>query len=492
MKKIIAALVGLGLTTLGCQAQAVSLMQVYRKALQNDQKFKQALSQEQSTAEKVPQSIAVLLPQIAFGATGTLSKQQTKSTGTNIASVNSGYFSNTERDRGYNYDLSLKQNIFNFTYWKNLSSAKATVKAAVADYNAAAQDLMKRTAQAYFAVLQAKDVLRFTAAEKRAYYQQYIQAKQSFKVGVKTITDVYNAKAAYDAAVASYVKAKNDIANREEDLRVITGVMYWKLDPLKAKIPLVKPYPSNINTWVDTANRQSWKLVAARYNTLAAHENVWSKRGGHMPTVDLSASYDKQYTRTFDVGRTKTQGPSAELDLNLPIFEGGQVNSEVRQAIADYELAQHTQEQAYRDVENQTRKDYLGVISGISEVQAQKQSVISFRSSLEGMEEGYRVGTRTIVDVLYNQKQLYEAEKNHANARYKYILDSISLKESAGTLNVRDLRGIDGWLDHYYWHHKPVYKHRSTAKKSVKRKSVKRTSNYHARHTTKMTHKKKS
>ncbi|MBU1926574.1 MAG: TolC family outer membrane protein [Gammaproteobacteria bacterium] len=439
MKKIFLSLSCMLILFFVSHAYAADLLHVYQDALKNDPTFKAALSTKMSTAENVPQAIAVLLPQINLTETGGLGKIQTQSTVL-------GYTSATARTRSLDLDLSLTQSVFNFANWQKLASAKETVKAAQATYNAAAQDLMIRTSQAYFDVLQAKEVLRYTGAEKKALYQEYVQAEQSFKVGIKTITDVYNARASYDDAIAQYVQAQNTLANKREDLRSITGVLYTELAPLKVKIPLVEPTPSNINQWVNVAMQQNWQLISSRFTANAAQKDISAAFGGHLPTLDASVNYSNDYTRTFDAGRTRARGPSAELDLTVPLFSGGDVSSTVRQKVADYEYASDIQDQTYRSVLNSTRKSYLGVLSGISTVRAQKQAIISNRSSLKGMQEGYRVGTRTIVDVLNAQRALYEVQKNYAIARYSYIMSGLTLKQSAGTLSANDLQDLNTWL----------------------------------------------
>ncbi len=460
-----------GIFMLAQAANAASLMQVYGQALKSDPTFKQAYATEMSVAESVPTSLAVLLPQVALNSSAVWTKYTTESSNYASGVSHSGSrLRTTLRRRITDVNLSVTQKIFDFNSWLQLASAKASVKAAKATFNAAAQDLMQRTAQAYFDVLQARDILRFSAAEKRALYQEYLQAREQLKVGVATITDVDNAKAAYDGSIADYITAKNDLANVSENLRSITGVLYPSLNPLKRKIPLIMPTPTNINKWVAVGINQNWNFVSSKYQTLAAHRNILATRGGHLPTVSARVAYDNQLTRTYrSKGRTRQKGSSAEIDVSLPIFSGGSVSSAVRKAIADYEVASSNEEIIYRQVVNETRKAYLGVMSGISSVKAQKQVVISNRSALNGTKEGYKVGTRTMVDVLLAQKALYQSQKDYAAARYSYIMSIIALKQSAGTLDVDDLVRINSWAASQHSH---IYK-KNRSKKKVYKPAIK-------------------
>jgi len=419
------------------QVSAANLWQVYQQALVSDPAYKVALTTEMSAAEAVPESFSTLLPQINFTGDTFVSRKS-------IYATPSKY---TRHSREYNYELKLTQKIFDFTNWQELASAKNAVKASKATFNAAAQDLMQRTASAYFAVLQDKEILRYTKANKQALYQQYMQAQQQYEVGVKTITDVYQARAEYEASVSEYITAKNDLDNKFEDLRVITGKRYASLVPLKDNLPLVNPQPSNIDKWAAIAIKQNWSLAAAHYTTLAAQDTIKAKRGGHLPTVDAFAKYDKTFDNYFSNGAVNYNvGPSAGLEFTLPIFAGGGVNSAVRKAIADYETASHQQEVTRRSVVNNTRQAYLGVLTGISTIRSNRKAVISSQSSLHGTQEEYKVGTQTMVDVLIAQKKLYDSQKDYVNSRYDYVNGLISLKTAAGTLSANDLSKINRWL----------------------------------------------
>lgn len=440
-------LLGFSLAASANSVQAANLWEVYQQAAKSDPQFQAAFAKQMSVAEEFPLARAVLLPQL----NGTSSLNYSRTTYSYDEALTSGTYAGdreyTVRKRESNVTLALTQSVFNFTNWAKLMQSRDTVKAASATYNASIQDLMERVCSAYLAVLQAQDVLRFTGAEKRAYLEQYERAKQNFHVGVATITDVYNAKAYYDTSSSSYITAANDVRNKREDLRAITNILYSDLNPFKEVIPLIVPAPMNMEQWVQTAIKQNWEVTSTRFTSLALHKAVYSAEGGHVPSVDAKANYQNDFTRYSDGGGWgRYKGPSAELDLTVPLYKGGLVNAQVRQAVANYEKAVQDQETAVRKVVDNTRKAYLGIVSGIDTVRADKQVIISNQSSLDGMEAGYRVGTRTIVDVLIAEKQLYNSQKEYAIARYNYIKSIISLKRNAGTLKEEDIQSINHWL----------------------------------------------
>lgn len=457
------------------QANAANLWQTYQQALVSDPTYKAAVSTEMSAAEAVPESFSTLLPQINF--TG-----DAQGTQKSIYATPSKY---TRHSRDYSYELKLTQKIFDFTNWQELASAKNSVKASKATFNAAAQSLMQRTASAYFAVLQSEEILRYTKANKQALYQQYMQAQQQYEVGVKTITDVYQARADYEASVSEYISAKNDLDNKFENLRVITGKLYKSLVPLKDNLPLVNPRPNNIDKWAATAVKQNWSLAAAHYTTLAAQDTIKAEQGGHLPTVGVFAQYDKTFHNYFrNGGVVYNVGPSAGLEFSVPIFAGGGVNSAVRKAIADYETASHQQEVTRRSVVNNTRQAYLGVLTGISTIRSNRKAVTSSQSSLRGTQEEYKVGTQTMVDVLIAQKKLYDSQREYVNSRYDYVNGLINLKAAAGTLSANDLLKINGWLRSGFTGNAARTKHLAARQLAVKKMLAKKLA---ARQKTKLT-----
>jgi outer membrane protein len=443
---------------------AVDLITVYQQALSSDPVFKQALATYQSDMEKVPQAVAVLLPNLSLSGEGGLEKD-----------MRSGTAGSNSSQRTLGFGLSLTQTVFNFAEWKALSSASYTVKASQATYSAAAQDLMIRTATAYFNVLEKQEILKQTIANKTALYQTYQQAKVSYEVGLKAITDVYDAKASYDQSVATYVGAKNDVDNAKEDLRQITGEYYTQFAMLEYSLPLIVPAPRDIDQWVGLSNQQNWNLISARYTVLAARETLTQQRAGHLPTLGFSADYDNTNktilsgaTSTSAEGAGRTRALSAALTLSLPIFSGGMTSSQVRQALAQAALADEQREQSSRTAVNDTRKAYLAIVSGIQTVQADQQTIKSNQSALEGTREGYKVGTRTMVDVLIAQSSLFTSLQQYAKDRYAYVISLLTLKQAAGTLSGQDLVAINQWLQE-----NPVAQKSVSVKKEPQKESKK-------------------
>lgn len=447
MKKII--LVALLLGQLLISAQAADLWQVYKEALACDPTFKAAETQYLADRENLPIARAALLPNLIL--TDQLQRQVI-----NTSLSGSGPFFSSEAGTFYNtyhtYQLMLTQPILNYSAWAQLSTASYQVKQSAATYSAASQDLIIRTAQAYFNVLVASDNLRFTQAQKRAVAEQLRQARQQFEVGLIPITGLKEAEANYDNLVAGEIAAKNDLANAVEDLRTITARTYPILMGSTTKIPLVRPLPDDIESWVDTAEKQNYTLQAAINGAMAAEQNIKVQQGGHFPVLNGTAGYIYQHNSTGGVTGSGAIGPGEVrigqigLALNFPIYQGGLVNARTRQASHQYQNAVSNMEVAHRQAVQQTRDSFLGVTTGTSKIEADRETIISNLAALQATKNGYEAGTRVMVDVLNAQTTLYQSEKTYSQDRYQYLMDLLNLKQAAGTLSPADLAHINSWL----------------------------------------------
>jgi outer membrane protein len=325
-----------------------------------------------------------------------------------------------------------------------LSQADNQVAQAEATYAAEQQNTGLRTAQAYFNVLLAQDNLEFARAEKEAIERQLEQAKARFDVGLIAITDVNEAQAGFDQARANVIKAENDLDNASEALREIIGEFDKELNGLAMEIPLKSPEPSNIEDWSKRAQENNLDIISAQNRSELAKKSIDLQFAGHLPTLDLVGTagfIDNNRPNGFTY-----QSQAIGMQVNVPLFQGGGVNSRVRQARHEFEAAQENLDAQRRAVTRQVKDAYRGVLSSISQVEALKAAVVSSQSALEATEAGFEVGTRTMVDVLTEQRNLYRAKRDYAQARYDYIVNSLSLKQASSILLREDIELVNRWL----------------------------------------------
>jgi outer membrane protein len=452
-KSTLAMMIGATLAAAASQAQGADLWDIYQLAVKNDPTFLQAEANYQAQQELSPIARGGYLPNISLTGRRTISR----SSGDQPQFTSGGFVDTTISSHDYNttYTAQLTQPIFDWTAWKAIDQASSQVAQAEANFQAAQQDLILRTATAYFNVLNARDTLAADHATKEALGKQLEQAKEKYEVGMSAITDVQEAQAAYDQAVADELTAEQQVSTTEEQLRAITGEAAGELVEPTPDMPLRTPDPATAQQWVEQAMKQNPNLLAAQSAAEAASANIGVQRGAHMPTLSLVLSHNKNTDNqngTISVagsGSASFDNPSAFntntafLQLSWPIFNGGTSWARVNQAQSQYSAAMDNVKLVTRQTEQQARTAYLGVISGISQVQALKQSVKSNQTSMDATETGMQVGTRTIVDVLTARQNLLKAQTGFANSRYNYLKSLLQLKQAAGILTEEDVKQIN-------------------------------------------------
>jgi outer membrane protein len=443
-------------------APAADLLAVYQRALQNDPQLREAEANRLAALETKPQALAALLPQLA--GNGQVTRQHDSGTSTITQPLSSPPgpvllqtypFDGRIITTTHKYGIDLRQNLFRWENWVALQRADAQVAQAEADYQAAQQDLMERVAQRYFDVLAAQDDLEAQQLALTSIQRQLDQAESRFQIGLIAITDVEEARAAHDSGAAAVIAAKRSLASTQELLSEITGEAVDGLARPIEPFELASPDPVNENRWVELALQQNLALVSSRLAADIARENISAARGGHFPSLDLVGSRYKMTTNGVDTftdgtpagGTTLDQNQrSIGLQLTFPIYAGGMVSSQVRQAVYLHRAAKERVERVARQTEHDARDSYLGVLSEISRVKALRRAVESNATSLRATESGYEAGTRTAVDVLQSRQLWVQAQTDYSRSRYDYMLNVLKLQQAAGTLSEQSLERINSLL----------------------------------------------
>ncbi|MDJ0927612.1 MAG: TolC family outer membrane protein [Gammaproteobacteria bacterium] len=441
----------------GQLAAAESLVEIYQKALLSDPLLREAEANRLATLENKPQAIGALLPEVGASANW----QDNSDEG--VRNSTFGGFSSVtlfdQQQDGWDWALQVRQPVFRWDRWVTLKQADKQVAQAGIDYRVALQDVIVRVATAYFDVLAAEDTLESEQGAKEAIGRQLEQAQKRFEVGLIAITDVQEAQAAFDEAVAAEILAKRSLANQREVLREITGEYTTALAAPRENFPLLSPDPQDEGQWVEVALQQNASLLSADLAAEIARDDVDIARNGHLPSIDLVVRYSETDIRGDGVFGNPVTGESSgiigtdadsasiRLEFQVPLFNGGAVASRVKQSNFRHRAAKEQLERVARQTERQTRDAYLGVISEISRVKALRQALQSSQTALQATEAGFEVGTRTTVDVLIARRQLLLSETQYSRSRYDYLINVLLLKQAAGTLTESDVAEIDGWLE---------------------------------------------
>ena len=417
--------------------KADSLSEIYGLAKQHDPELLEAAAQRDSAFEAINSTRSNVLPQIDLTA---------------------GYvYQDTDRHEADgssgNVNLGLVQSIYDRGSWISLSISEKTAREADARYAVTQQSVIYNITEAYFDVLSAKDNLRFVQSEKEALAKQLNQTEQRFAVGSAPITDVQDAQAQYDNVVAQEIQAQNSVENALEEVRAITGQPASNLSVLDINRFSTSMPELSANDLVQKASNENLQILAGRIQKDIAKEQISLADSGHLPTISLTTGYE--YTKNFDEPNNPVTGYPQDDDENLfnigvsidlPVYSGGRVTSEGKQAQYQYVAASQDLESTYRDVEKNIRAINNNIRSAIGSIKAYEQSLVSAKSALEATEQGFMVGTRTMVDVLDSTQNVYQAQKNLSDARYQYILSRVQLKQATGSLSEQDIFDVDAGL----------------------------------------------
>ncbi|HRC59925.1 MAG: TolC family outer membrane protein [Propionivibrio sp.] len=422
-------------------AFSTDLMQVYRDALTNDQQYMAARATADALREKEPQGLSGLLPTIS-GTANTTWNENKYSASNQPQKINRDFNTNA-------YNVNLTQPLFR---WQNIvqySQGKLQVVQAEANFAQASQDLILRVAQAYFDVLYAEENLKAVRANKQSIAQQLEQAKKNFEVGTATITDSQEAQSRFDLASAQEIAAENDLEVKRFALSVIIGKHPGELNRLKPQAELKPPQPASMDPWVDAAEKDSFVVQAQQAAAEVAAKEVERNRAGHYPTLDVVANYGKNNSALSFLGNDslETTARNIGLQLNIPLFQGGYVNSKTREAAANRSAAQATLENTKRTAALNARQSYLGVVNGLAQVRALNAALISSTSALESNKLGYEVGVRINIDVLNAENQVYITKRDLARARFDTLLSQLRLKAAVGSLGEADLEQINSLFE---------------------------------------------
>ncbi len=427
-------ILGLLLLAAGQLAAAADLLSVYERALAEDAKLAAARAVRDAALEARPLAKAGLLPNLSASASASYQDRDADGGVITDDSFSSGDAS-----------LSLTQALYRRDRMVRVEQADLQVAAAEADYSQAEQDLILRVAKAYFGVLSAQDNLTFVQAEKKAIERQLDQAKQRFEVGLIAITGVHEAQARFDQSRADEIVARNELDNAREALREIIGETPDDLAGLVDGLPLQPPVPAQLAEWSRKALENNPTVLSNRFSTEVAKQEVEVQRAARQPTVDLFGSYN--LNRTNSTGGSDLNTATVGVQLAVPLYTGGSISAAIRQALANYEAAREGLDSSRKAVDRQARDAFRGVLASISRVHALKATTVSAQSALDATTAGFDVGTRTLVDVLNSQRDLYRAQRDYAQSKYDYILNRFGLELAAGTLDRADLETMNNWLN---------------------------------------------
>lgn len=409
------------------EANADDLMSIYQSAVKNDAQYQGAIYSDKAVIENKNQAKALFLPNIN-------AKVFHKKNRIDQGVLDLGYDSS-------GYTIGLTQPLYNKKNTHTLNQSDYAIKQSRASLSQTRSNLILRVATAYFGVLEAIDTLELSKAELKSIGKQLGDIQQQFDVGLVAITDLNESQARHDLAVSNKLLNETELDIAKAQLRFIIGVEPGKLKPLKSNIKLTKPTPNTIASWLQIALKNSPQIQVQRMNSETAREEIAKQRAGHYPTLNLTADYGKNKTGLPTSADSDTS--SIGLEFNIPIYKGGAVKSATREAKHRFDQSTQNFIRAKREIDNEVRTFFLNIVSDIKQINAAKQSLKSTKVALDASSAGFEAGTRTTIEVLNSRSELFSAKLSLAQARYKYLLDHLRLKDAAGVLKATDLQALN-------------------------------------------------
>jgi len=419
---------------------AVDLIEVYNIAVKNDPKLLASEVKHKAIMQEYPIARSYLLPNLKFSA----KSQRTRES---IDGAVYGRSSSTTQFTTDEYSINLKQPLYRRDLFSLLEKSEYQIAKSLAERESARQDLIIRVAEAYFDILDSLDNINYVKSEKAAIKSQMNESKKRLEVGLIAITDYAEAQASYDLSETQYIEAKNLSDISKESLYVLTGKQFKKFSSLDKNIKAKDPDPNNIKAWEDFAIKQNLDLVAYKRAQDIATTNIKYERSKHFPTLDIYGTVKETDKGGGSSGAFESNNDYIGIELNIPIFIGGNTYFNSKKASYLEEQARYDVLQKKREVIRDARKSFLNLKSSISKVNASKKALESNELSVEYNQAGFEVGTRSTTDVLLALKDLYKAKKNFSKSKYEYLLSKLRLKQSIGTLSIDDIKVVNSWLN---------------------------------------------
>ena len=403
-------------------ATKIDLVTVYQNAVADDPVFVAAGFRRAAAQQAVPITQLAVRPQL---------------------SVRSGYTLSTAAaaDDNFSLSVSLKQNLYDRS--TNIAVDQARNEAGIAnlEHLIEKQRLLLRVCNAYFSVLAARDDVELSTSNQRAIRRQLELAEERLAVGVGTRTDLYDARARFENAIASGIESEKTVRDARQALVALVDEDLSDLQPLRTDVPLAAPEPNAVEHWVEAALTDNLALRQSALRVYVAEQDISRQQAARFPVLSLNLNGGLDYSSAAS-DRT-----SLSVGLSVPLYEGDLVGARVRQAALRHNAVRADLEAHQREVRRLTRDAFFTVNSHLRRVSALAESVRAGENALKAKEEGFAAGLTTNIDVLDAQRDVFAAKRNYLKARYDYILQVLALEQLAGRLDQADLDRFNQWLE---------------------------------------------
>ena len=435
---------GSAMLSLSMTAWPMDLLQAYEAAKVQDANILATRAATQAGRERLPQAKAQLLPSV--GLSFSSNRNQLSSTTPNFLGQEQTTDTNYPSS---NQTLTVRQPLFRAQLTSQYRQAKALVDDAEASLAQEEQNLVVRVSAAYFEALLTYEQLALVLAQQSFNKTQLDAARKIFAAGTGIRTDVDEAQARLDMSLALEIEARQNVTYTLQQLQLLVNQPVDQLEKLDvAKLELLDLQPVRLDSWIERAELNSPQLRSLKAQFEVAREEVVKARAGHYPTLDAVAQWSRSNSETVTNLQSRYTNTSIGLQLNIPIYSGGAVNSLVRQALANQERAEQGLEGTRRELGVRVNKEFRGVTESLPKIRALEQAVLSSDQLVLSSRRSLQAGSRTVIDVLNAEQQRMVVMRDLAQARYLYLISRIRLLALVGGADVEAVLTVNRMLKH--------------------------------------------
>lgn len=435
-------MLGSALLCLSVAVSAMDLLQAFEAAQQNDATILSARANAMVERERVPQARAQMLPNIS--ASLSYNNNQLRSVTPNF--LGEAQTTNTSYPSS-NQTLTLRQPLYRPQLAAQYRQAQAMVVDAEATLTQEEQNLAMRVAGAYFEAMLTHDQLALTLAQQTAYTSQFDAARKAFAAGSGTRTDIDEAQARLDMNRALEIEARQNVTYTLQQLQIVVGQPIDQLATLNVnQLALLNPQPDSLQDWIARAEANSPQLQSLKARVEVSRQEVKKAQSGHLPTLDAIAQLSKSKSESVTNNSSSYTNNTVGVQLSIPLFAGGYVNSQVRQTLAGLTRAERLLEVGRRDMELRVHKEFRGVTESIPKIRALEQALRSSDQLVLSSRKSFQAGSRTVLDILNAEQQRVTVLRDLAQARYQYLIAQVRLLALAGDIDRAALTTVNAAL----------------------------------------------
>lgn len=439
-RRVAAAVAGLLSLWVG-SASAINLQQAYKEALKHDPAYRMNFYESEAGKESRVIGRSALLPRI----NGSYSYTRNRTDLTQVIG-NREVVSHPDYT-GRSGVIQLRQPLFSWDAYARYRQGIAQAGESAARFEHSKDAVALRVVGAYVDVLYANDQLNLVRAQREAFREHMQVNNRLFEKGEGTKTDMLETQARLDLAEAQVLEAEDALMAARNTLEGVIGMQVDRLEPLSADFKVDTAGAASFEEWSKIALENNPDLQAARLAIEVAQQEVNKARAAHTPSIDLVASYSKNDSESLTTRGQDTLNRAVGVQLNVPLYSGGQVSAVARQAVAGRERAKADLDRRISLVMVELRKAHSIVLSSVSRVDALIKAVNSGTLLKTATEQSIKGGVRINLDLLNAEQQLAASQRDLAQARYSYLLGLLRLRAAAGTLTDEDVYKVAKYFE---------------------------------------------